>query len=455
MTQNEPTLSLNPAIPNHVTTAAHLEDAVKRVMEVSPFATYHLLSMKRVHADWVETCATDGKDLFYNEAFVRSLDSAELAYVLAHEAAHRMYGHHLRGKGMDHRIYGNAADYVINGILDRMVQRSGTTTIRSPEHGLHDPEGKYTGLSTEEVYEILKQEEEQQKGQGKGSGKGLQGQNSQGQGGSNQDPDDQKQDEEGQDNDGQGNGDQGGQGDPNPGDQPWGGVMQSPEHQTETKIQQGLRQIEDDNAKAMNRTKAVGKESSDPLAQAYHKAQPSPIDYREEMDLMFASSIPTDQSFSSLNRGMWMAGVAYPGWVWQHGAGKLCVVVDVSGSIDYKELACFEADLQSLCEQVSPEEILVLYCDTRIRKQETFYQGDVPTLTRMSCGGTYLDGAFKEIPHLMPDVEGVVCFSDMEVSDNDLKADPGVPTLFVSTGRVSKTRFGRVIKLTMDHAKAA
>ena len=41
----------------------------------------------------VETCATDGERLFYNERFVESLPLDELMGVVAHEVMHCAHGH--------------------------------------------------------------------------------------------------------------------------------------------------------------------------------------------------------------------------------------------------------------------------------------------------------------------------------------------------------------------------
>ncbi len=70
--------------------------------------------------DYIPTACTNGKDESYGRAFVKKLSDKELAFVIAHEAGHKMYRHLSTWKKLhdeDARLANSAMDYVINLML--------------------------------------------------------------------------------------------------------------------------------------------------------------------------------------------------------------------------------------------------------------------------------------------------------------------------------------------------
>ena len=61
-----------------------------------PFFGALALRLVPVHDDSVETMATDGRSLFYNEAFVATLTDDALIGLLAHEVMHCALNHQTR-----------------------------------------------------------------------------------------------------------------------------------------------------------------------------------------------------------------------------------------------------------------------------------------------------------------------------------------------------------------------
>lgn len=98
----------------------------------------------------ISTAATDGESLFLNPDFFIGLSLEERITLLAHETLHVAYLHALRKDHRDHKRFNAAADYVINLEL---VSRG----YRLPAKGLLDR--KYAGLSSEQVYDLLEQED--------------------------------------------------------------------------------------------------------------------------------------------------------------------------------------------------------------------------------------------------------------------------------------------------------
>lgn len=104
----------------------------------------------RMDFEWDEkipTAATNGLKLFWNPEFFLSLDEETRVTVLAHELWHVAYLHCIRGLNKEPDRYNIAADHVIN----LMLQSHGYYMKGFPY--CMDP--KFTGMSTEQVYDLL------------------------------------------------------------------------------------------------------------------------------------------------------------------------------------------------------------------------------------------------------------------------------------------------------------
>lgn len=122
---------------------------VKLLFE-QPFFGNLAARLKAVDAtSWCNTAATDGRHLFYNREFIKSLDRPELLFLIAHEILHVIYDHLGRRGGRDPKVWNMANDYIVNYTL--VDERIG----RMPKQGLYDQ--RYTdAMTSEEVYDLLK-----------------------------------------------------------------------------------------------------------------------------------------------------------------------------------------------------------------------------------------------------------------------------------------------------------
>ena len=89
---------------------------------------------------------TDGKTLGYNPAFSTALSQKSLVGAMAHEVLHLAFGHHLRRKGRDAKMWNRACDLAINHIL----MESGFTL---PQGFAHNP--AYAGMNADEIFDAL------------------------------------------------------------------------------------------------------------------------------------------------------------------------------------------------------------------------------------------------------------------------------------------------------------
>ena len=108
-----------------------------------------LYKMPMVIKNDIDTMATDGTSIFYNEAFTDNLTEPELDFVKCHEAMHRVLLHHLRHGKRDNELWNIACDYAINFSLMQSGLRS------MPEGGLLD--NRFANMKAEKIYDILKE----------------------------------------------------------------------------------------------------------------------------------------------------------------------------------------------------------------------------------------------------------------------------------------------------------
>ena len=111
------------------------------------FYTTILFSLKVVWDEAINTAGTDGIRLIVAPSFFMQHSSAERKGLILHEIMHVALKHMTRLGTRDTKIYRKAADYVVNGLLI-------DSGYSIPSCGLYDPQ--YKGMSTEQVYAILK-----------------------------------------------------------------------------------------------------------------------------------------------------------------------------------------------------------------------------------------------------------------------------------------------------------
>jgi predicted metal-dependent peptidase len=111
-----------------------------------PFFAVLALHLEEKQVEGLPTTATDGRHLFVNGAWAKTLDDEEKIFVVAHEVLHCALGHIWRRGTRDPQRWNVAADYMIN----LMLVKAG---LKAPKDCLLDP--KYEGMSAEEIYDKL------------------------------------------------------------------------------------------------------------------------------------------------------------------------------------------------------------------------------------------------------------------------------------------------------------
>jgi predicted metal-dependent peptidase len=128
-----------------------LEAARTRLILERPFIGALVLHLPLVEtrAHWCERIATDARAIYFNPAYVATLDLTEAQFMLAHEAMHCALGHLARRSHRTAKRWDFACDYAVNLLLvdDGMAAPAGAPL---------DP--AYRGLSAEEIYPLLHDE---------------------------------------------------------------------------------------------------------------------------------------------------------------------------------------------------------------------------------------------------------------------------------------------------------
>ena len=100
---------------------------------------------------WCKTMTTDGKNIYYNRDWVKTLSRPKLHFALTHTVLHCVYDHLGRRGNRDKQLWDMSTDYIVNYTLVK-------ENIGEPiEKGLLYDEKFTDEMSVEEVYKILEQ----------------------------------------------------------------------------------------------------------------------------------------------------------------------------------------------------------------------------------------------------------------------------------------------------------
>jgi predicted metal-dependent peptidase len=177
--------------------------------------------------------------------------------------------------------------------------------------------------------------------------------------------------------DGDGYGDEDGDGDGTPDgfdDHDWDGAQElSEEEQKEVakEIEQALRQG----------SILVGKMGGNVNRNIGEMLTPK-IDWKEALrEFVKSMTQGKDQStWRRLHKRYLAADLIMPS-SYSEKVGGIAIAIDTSGSIGSEELSQFLSEVKSICEEVSPEQIDLLYWDTHVASRETYTENELAGLT--------------------------------------------------------------------------
>ena len=359
------------ALNQTLTAEQRLQKAVMAIMAHDKYVGLSSVLMigDRTVDDTVPTACTNGRDEMYGRAFVDGLNDAELRFLILHECYHKMYQHlttwkHLYDK---HAQISNAAcDYVIN--IQLVDGDNGEGFIKMPKVGLFDEQ--YRSMDTAQVfhkiYDSLPEGDD-----GRGVGNSLD-------------------------------------------DHGWEEAEQLSEEEKgdlEREVEEAIRQG----------VLVAGKLGSGGARDLEALLKPQ-IDWRDVLR-EFISTTCAGNDFSTWsrpNRKFISTGVYMPSGISQS-VGELVVAVDTSASIGQHELTTFLSEIKSVCDNVRPDRIRLLYWDTEVCADETYNLTETDTLVQSTKpaggGGTDVRCVSEYMTEHKINPQAVIVFTDGYVFD--------------------------------------
>lgn len=347
-----------------------MQKARAKMLIKHPFFATLLMSTPAIERDDIPTAATDMAKLYYNPAFIDSLDDDVILFVLAHEVMHIALAHGMRLQSRNPQLWNIAADFAINLVL------------RDTGFTLWDQcliDDQYKDMSADQIYEKLQQQMDAARksgGQGQspsdifGDGGGMVG--------------DLEQPE--------------GAGDP----------------AAHAKVQRSIQQRV---AQAASVARMAGKFGGS-LERLVGEILDPKVPWSHVLRDFMTRVTKDDEQWSRRNRRF--QDVYLPA---RHSEkmGEIVLIGDTSGSIGNDELCKYMAEAGAIAEDVHPERIRILWADTRVAGEQVFEEGVPIDPKPQGGGGTDMTVPLKHAEQFNP--ECVVLFTDGYTPWPDVEPD--------------------------------
>ena len=340
--------------------------------------------------DDLDTACTNGVDVRYGRQFVDRLNDKQLAFLILHETMHKAYRHLVVWESLHRKnaqVANAACDYVINLQIADYDPNHEMTEMPVDENGevMGLIDEKYRGMDSAQVFKLIYEEN----GGGGSGGKGFD-------------------------------------------DHDWDGAKEATAEEKEKvakEIESALRQ---GSILAGKMGGNVSRELQDLLTPK--------VDWKEALrDFVKTTTQGKDQTtWKRLHKRYIGMDIIMPS-SYDEKVGSIVVGVDTSGSIGGEELAQFLGEVKSICDEVSPEKIDLLYWDTSVAGHETYQGSELASLVESTQakggGGTDPDcvPAYMKKEDLKP--ECVIMLTDGYLSSDKAKwSEITMPTMWCIKG---------------------
>ncbi len=341
------------------------------------------LNLEYIETEETETMATDGKAIYYNPAWVATLELIEIMSVIAHEVLHVAFCHHLRRNGRDQDRWNKACDYAINWIL------VASGVFRLPEGGLFDEQ--YKGMTAEQIYNKMPTEDEED--------------------------------------------------DPSAGSDPlvgevWDATNDDGEPLTESEKASEEMKAQASVSEAMDAEKQVGLGEVDAaVKEALDVNKIDEVAWYEQLAQWVTQYMISRSSFNTPDRRLLHTGHILPAAT-RDPEFHLVFAWDTSGSLTDELTGMIKAHINNAVQALNPSTVEIIYCDTRVRERNTFCRttGASPIeldINPVGGGGTRFDPVFKYISDEDIETDCLVYFTDGIGQVN--VTEPDYPVLWATT----------------------
>jgi predicted metal-dependent peptidase len=352
----------------------------------------------------IPTAFTDGLNKKYGEEFISNLTDAELRGLVLHENLHVALKHTLRFRKefmQDRMLVNVATDYAVNSVIKNLDDSS---FCELPQGGLYDE--KFKNWSAREIYNYLKQNLPPQPEVKISKSKGENGEDK-----ITISIDGKKYEVSASDEH----------------DFSGGGEEMSAAEQA---------QMSDAIDRALREGGILAGRMGAKLPRAITEMLEPKVDWKETLrDFVTSSTRGSDEfTWRKFNKRM-VANDYYLPSLENESVGELIIAIDTSGSIGGAELNEFATELASICENVSPEKVRVLWWDTEVHGEQVFmdnYTGIAHMLKPQGGGGTRVSCVSDYLIKQKVTAEGVLVFTDGYV-ESDIDWRVSCPTLWLVT----------------------
>lgn len=370
--------------PQLTTTYRRLQAARTSLLLGQPFFGVLALQLRLKEDPDAGTAWTDGHTIAFDPEFTEKCTQDELTAVFAHEVLHCACGHPWRRDARTHERWNHACDYAINAILR-------DAGFKLPTSALLDPQ--YDGKFAEWIYDRLP--ESQPNGKPNGSGG-------------------------------------------SPSNDPLGELRSAPSDADGPNETDWKQTAEQSLAQAKARGTVPGS-----LVRAIGELLQSIVDWRSVLRRYVQETARNDYSWTSPNRRYIASGLYLPE-LRVPACGRIAIAIDTSGSIDRVLLNQFASEMQSIADEMKPEAIDVIYCDSRVQRIDRFERDEPIEVHPAGGGGTAFGPVFDQLESDPPIV--LVYLTDLDGSMPDHA--PEFPVIWASTSGDRSVPFGDVVPLS-------
>ena len=413
---------------------------ITSLLSMQPFFGALALNMGLMEDSTRETIAADGTNIRFNQEWVAEQGVEQIRDAVARVVISCALKHHTRRlPDQDYGRWQRASKMVTTPLLQDM--------------GLADANAYGMDVTVENAYELLKESDDEEDDGDKGSGQGTgigpmagagKGQQDKGQ---NQDGKGQGQGQGGnQDQNGNGQSSGGGQGSSDPDGR---GEIMDADRQGQGAAPLSTEELEQDWDQAMHQamqmSKAQGKSPGN-LTEVIEGAHRSQLNWRDMLRQFMQMHAKQDYTWSRPNRRHIANGLYLPS-LHSESMPAIVLAVDTSASMDSEALQRVWSEILSITSDLSPEQVIVVQCDTKVHSVDEYSPYDLPEKMDIhGRGGTSFAPVFDVIEDY-PTPACMIYFTDMGSSDFPDYA-PGYPTLWAKTGGYGNVPpFGEVVPI--------
>jgi predicted metal-dependent peptidase len=327
-----------------------------------------------------DTCATDGRSLYYNPAWIESQTIKQLTGLIAHEVCHIAFGHHLRREGREHQRWNIACDYAINAAWT-------DAGFELPKDGCVQPElmEQFKGQAAESIFPLIPETVivkvpvfQESDGDGEGDGQNDGG----GQQSEKETPKRKKRPQSQQ-------GDSGGQDDKQQG--VGGGTPPARPKMAPGEVWDSQHKAEDEAELQVAMTEAamIAKSAGDlpdHIREHVRAATQTKTDWRAILREYVIEKFNQDYTWLTPSRRYMASGIYLPSLTTEGRMGEMVFYIDTSGSMDAAWLAQGWREVRELAELLRPERLHVVQCDCNIHRHDIFERGEELPDDMDACG---------------------------------------------------------------------